>query len=238
MLQACPITLTVYHAPEPDHHDDNKSEEGGSSSGSDNNSAPRARHAALGVLSKVRLAIRLGRAAPPKPPEAAPLPRPEKPPADRLRRAVRRLKAVQKFTSRDAVLRKIRSAAAADAASGGGSLAALRALLASDTPLDELVRLSFSPSALAKEIRRIRAEHRRLEAAARRGSSAGSALLGGSFRASGSFSGSAPSIFGSAAGSRMQGFNAERARSSLKSSAAFSDSVGEQLTRQQQQAAK
>ena len=100
------------------------------------------------ILSGVRLAILLGRKA--AAPTAAPAP--PKPPVERLRRAVRRLRAVRKFASRDAILRKIRAGAGAGAG-GGASLASLRALLASDLPMEELVRLSFQPAALAQEVR-------------------------------------------------------------------------------------
>jgi hypothetical protein len=81
--------------------------------------------------------------------------------AQLLRSAARRLRSIKYLPRGDAILRRMPSSAMAgtdDKAQNGYVMEALRTLLASDLPLEELVRMSFQPTLLNTELRRIRTE--------------------------------------------------------------------------------
>ncbi len=78
-----------------------------------------------------------------------------------LRSAARRLRRIKGLALSEAILRRIPSSTSAGTdgdAQTDFAMAALRTLLASDLPLEELVRLSFHPTLLDQELRRIRSD--------------------------------------------------------------------------------
>jgi hypothetical protein len=101
-----------------------------------------------------------------------------------LRSAAQRLRRIKGLARSDKILRRLPSNSFADdAGSAECAMAALRTLLASDLPLEELVRMSFQPELLDRELRRIRGVNSRDATATPTPASAPAAA-----RASGSFS--------------------------------------------------
>jgi hypothetical protein len=79
--------------------------------------------------------------------------------AQLLRSAARRLRRIKGLARSDAILRRLPSSSITDGADQtDGAIVALRTLLASDLSLEELVRMSFQPELLGRELRRMQGE--------------------------------------------------------------------------------